>query len=116
MRFPSQARLKDLQALIATGNDREGPHLLWLAKNGDVHLTCLDSEGPPLLTMEQVFGGQCVYAHDALVRGGGWVGPEAAADPAWMAELHALLVKKWKRYKSPPPEWRPKVSHKESRG
>lgn len=102
MRFPSQASIKHLKALIETGRDNEGPHLVWLAKNGEVHLTCMDPEGPSVLTPDQVF--VCVYVHDTLARGGGWVGPEAASDPAWMAELHAQLTYRWKRYKSPPPE------------
>lgn len=103
MRFPSQASVKHLKALIATGNDNQGPNLVWLAKNGEVHLTCMDSENPIVLGPDDVF--RCVYVHDTLVRGGGWVGPEAAADPSWMAELHAQLTYRWKRYKSPPPEW-----------
>ena len=103
MRFPSQASIKYLKALIATGNDNEGNHLVWLAKNGEVHLTCMDPEKPIVLGPDEVF--VCVYVHDTLVRGGGWVGPEAAADPAWMAELHSQLTYRWKRYKSPPPEW-----------
>jgi hypothetical protein len=105
MKFPTQASLKHLKALIATGYDNRGPHLVWLAKNGGVHLTSMDPEEPFVVTTEQVFMGQCVYAHEALARGGGWVGPEAAADPSWMAELHAQLTYQWKRYKSPPPEW-----------
>ncbi len=106
MRFPSQASIKHLKALIATGNDNQGPHLVWLAKNGEVHLTWMDSEKPIVLGPYEAF--RCVYVHDILVRGGGWVGPEAAADPSWMAELHAQLTYRWKRYKSPPPErpWR----------
>jgi hypothetical protein len=102
MRFPSHASIKDLKALIAAGKDNQGPHLVWLAKDGEVHLTCMDSEKPIVLMPDEVF--RCVYVHDTLVCGGGWVGPEAAADPSWMAELHRQLTFRWKRYKSPPPE------------
>lgn len=111
MRFPSQASIKHLKALIATGNDNQGAHLVWLAKNGDVHLTCMDPEEPIVLGPYEAF--VCVYVHDTLVRGGGWVGPEAAADPAWMAELHAQLTYRWKRYKSPPPEWPLRILRKD---
>ena len=98
MRFPSQAGLEDLKALIASGDDRSGHHILWIAESGEVQLTRIDPREQANLVRERIFKGRSVYVHDTLARGGGWVGPAAAADSSWMAELHGTLDYEWSQF------------------
>lgn len=103
MRFPSQAGLEDLKALIATGDDGSGHHILWIAENGEVQLTRIDPKERANLIRQRIFMGKSVYVHDTLARGGGWVGPGAAADPSWMAEIHAILDYEWSQFEAAHP-------------
>jgi hypothetical protein len=96
--FPTHATVEDLQALIAKGDDAAGPHLIWIHRCGDVYFHTIK---PPRRIGEfrecaNSMGG--VYLFEPLAPGGGWVGPKAATDPAWMAELHAHLVQGWSLY------------------
>lgn len=98
MRFPNQATVEDLQALVAKCDDAAGPHLLWIHKCGDVNLNTIKSPHRIGEFREWVHSLGSPYIFEPLAPGGGWVGPKAAADPVWMAELHAHLDQGWSRY------------------
>lgn len=97
MRFPSQAGIEDLKTLIASGIDAEAHHILWLAEGGQVNLTPIHPGERSNQVRERIFLGDSIYVHETLGRGHGYVGPEAAADPSWMAELHNTLTYEWEQ-------------------
>lgn len=105
MRFPTQASLEDLRALVEVRDDLGGPHLIWIHQGGEVEVHTVQ---PPRrvneVRAEIVSMGTAAYVFETLAPGGGYVGPEAAADASWMAELHAHLKEGWSLYKQACPE------------
>ncbi len=111
MRFPTQATLEDLQPLIAGCDDRSGSHLLWIHREGEVHTTRIEPGQMACDVHERIFLSEgAVYMFETLACGGGWVGPEAASDPSWMADLHAHLSGGWARYQKAQAEGRPRTT------
>jgi hypothetical protein len=86
-----------LRDLIATANDRAGHHVLWVEKNGDVHLSMLppdqssvgfESEHPEMQLRLETFEA-----------GNDYVGPNAAKDAEWINQLLETLTKEWSKAK-----------------
>lgn len=98
MRFPDQATIEDLKALVAARDDSSHPHLLWIHRCGDVYLHPVRPPHHIADFRAWVASSGAAHIFGTLAAGGGWVGPNAAADPSWMAELHAHLHDGWILY------------------
>lgn len=94
MNLSSLPTRDQLRQLLAVADDRAGPHVLWVNEEGTVHLTRLPA------------GGAAVFesAHpdvrvrlETFERGNEYVGPAAAADEGWVAELFDRLLSEWER-------------------
>lgn len=89
-RHPTLAELRDL---LARCDDRAGHHVLWVDPTGEVHLTRLPRGWPPspLPVAAEEVRLRCETFHG----GNGYVGPEAACDEGWLAELFDALLAAW---------------------
>lgn len=88
MNLDKHPKTQDLINLIKECDDRAGPHVLWVARNGDVNLS---RETPPDSDLQLKFV--------AFEAGNEYVGPKAAEDSDWIKELFAILKKKWREAK-----------------
>jgi hypothetical protein len=112
MRFPNQATIEDLKALVAARDDSSHPHHLSNHRCGDVYLHPVRPPHHVSHFREWVASSGAAHIFGTLAAGGGWVGPGAAADSSWMAELHAHLHQGWLLYTQAcgdPSEIEPKV-------
>lgn len=98
MRFPNQATLEDLATLVAACDDRAGNHLIWIHHDGEVHVTHVEAEGLDYPDRTRLLQSGVAYLFQILPWGGNLVGPKAAADLDWMADLHEHLFTGWTRY------------------
>lgn len=98
MRFPNQATIEDLKALVAARDDSSHPHLLWIHRCGDVYLHPVRPPRHVAHFRQWVASSGAAHIFEPLAAGGGQVGPGAAADSSWMAELHAHLNQGWLLY------------------
>ena len=83
----------ELRELIATCDDRAGHHVLWVAKNGDVHVTRVPKDRAPGDFEDDWPDLQLRY--EPFQAGNEYVGPEAAADSDWINELFDALTREW---------------------
>lgn len=98
MRFPAQAAVEDLKALIAVCDDETAAHFVWIHRDGEVHITRVENREMLAEIYTHLFSRGAIYIFEGLACGGGWVGPAAAADSNWMPELHGHLREAWARY------------------
>ncbi len=94
MRFPSQAGMEDFKALIAAADDEGSHHVLSLAFDGQVHLTPVDRKVVPDVVWLQK-NRESLYVFPPFARANDYVGPQAAANSAWMEDLYSGLVAEW---------------------
>ena len=88
---------EQLRQLIAQGNDRAGHHILWVTKKGDVHLTLVPTDPTPA-AFAQVHP-EVQLRYETFQKGNEYVGPEAAADEEWLAQLFDHLLHEWRQAK-----------------
>lgn len=98
MRFPAQAAVKDLQALMATCNDDSASHIFWVRHDGEVFVTQIHQTELSLETRALLILAGAIYIDSPLSRGESFVGPEAAADRSWVAEYLNYLSEGWSSY------------------
>src|SRR6266852_2798405 len=91
---PTKAQLR---ALLAQGNDRAGNHVLWVAKNGDVHLETVANDLPPA----GIGNGhpEMQLRYETFLKGNEYVGPQAAQEEEWVSQLFESLVREWPKVK-----------------
>jgi hypothetical protein len=82
-----------LRALLASADDEAGHHMLWVDKNGEVHLDLIPQGLTPVGYFEQTKERQ-QFRQETFQCGNGYVGPKAAASP-YVSELFAYLVERW---------------------
>ena len=89
-----------LRELLRACDDRAGHHILWVGKNGEVHLSRIPKHRTPVGFEESHPEMQLRY--ETFLVGNEYVGPEAAADEGWVTELFDALVEKWAGAKGKP--------------
>lgn len=82
-----------LRVLFAEADDEAGHHSLWIDKAGEVHVSLIPEELTPLGFEEETPSMQVRF--ETFGEGGGYVGPDAAADDKFMADTFGRLVKAW---------------------
>jgi hypothetical protein len=87
----------ELRELIKVKNDRAGHHVLWVAKNGDVHVSMIP-EGQSAVGFESEHT-EMQLRLETFTVGNDNVGPKAANDANWMNHLFGLLTREWAKAK-----------------
>lgn len=97
MNLDNNPTVEQLRALLAECDDQAGHHVLWVAKNGDVHLSRVPKDKTPVGFQESESEMQLRY--ETFQAGNEYVGLEAAEDEAWVRQLFDALVKEWPKAK-----------------
>jgi hypothetical protein len=101
---------EQLRQLLAECDDYAGHHLLWVSRNGDVHISTIqhpyvdvDSirNEPTVVRFEQEHP-EMQFRCETFLRGKEYVGPEAAADDEWIPYFFDLLLSEWRKTKGSP--------------
>ena len=100
MNVECNPRIEELRALIKACNDNAGHHILWVAKNGDVHVSRVPKDKTPVGYEEATPDMQ--FRYETFEAGNEYVGPEAAEDNEWVHELFEAMTRGWPKAKRTP--------------
>ncbi|MCA1857440.1 hypothetical protein LE190_16120 [Massilia oculi] len=84
---------EQLHSIIAGANDEAGHNILWVDNTGEVRVTLLPDDITPA-GWEDKFPSTSLR-YETFVQGNGYVGEEAAADPAHIDRLYNSLIREW---------------------
>lgn len=98
MNMEKNPTAEELRELLKACDDRAGHHLLWVAKNGEVHVSRVPNNQTPAEFQEDSPDMQLWC--ETFQPGNEYVGPKAAADNEWISQLFAALTKDWPKAKS----------------
>jgi hypothetical protein len=90
----------ELRQLLRQCNDKAGHHLLWVDRSGEVRISRIPLDRSPV-PIEQDYPDMQMRC-ETFVAGNGYVGPSAADDEEWVAELLGLLMREWPKAKGKP--------------
>lgn len=85
--------LDQLCQLVASVDDNQDSHILFVTKNGDVHLSPFRADtavGADYANEEEL-----QFVLDTFMIAEGYMGREATQDPEWMDELFSELIVHW---------------------
>src|SRR5262245_7917384 len=97
MNLNTNPTIEQLRELIRQGDDSAGHHVLWVKKTGEVELSRLPRDRTPS-GLEQAHP-EMQLRYEPFLAGNEYVGPEAADDQEWVAELFDRLRKEWPKAK-----------------
>ena len=97
MNMNSNPTIDQLQQIFTACNDKAGHHVLWIERNGEVHLDQLPEALGPVGFEESKFEMQCRF--ETYSQGAGYVGAEAAKDKDFIESVYDELVRVWPRVK-----------------
>lgn len=97
MNLENNPTVEELRDLLRKCEDQAGHHVLWVAKNGDVHVSRVPKDNTHMGLPEAEPEMQLRY--ETFEAGNEYVGPEAADDESWVKELFEALVKEWPKAK-----------------
>jgi hypothetical protein len=100
MNLENNPTVEQLRDLLRECDDRAGHHVLWVAKNGDVHVSRVPKDKTVIGFQEDKPEMQLRY--ETFEAGNEYVGPDAAEDEGWVNELFEALVKDWPKAKGKP--------------
>ena len=100
MNMNQNPTVEELRELIRACDDLAGHHVLWVAKNGDVHVSRVPKDKTPVGFEEAQLDMQ--LRCETFEAGNEYVGPEAAQDDDWIEQLFDALTKEWPKAKSKP--------------
>ena len=100
MNMNKNPKVEELRELIRACDDLAGHHVLWIAKNGDVHVSRVPKDKTPVGFQEAQPDVQLRY--ETFEAGNEYVGPEAAKDDSWIKQLFDALTKEWPKAKGKP--------------
>lgn len=86
-----------LRELFRPCDDSAGHHVVWVTKDGEVKVSRIPA-GATALGFEQQHP-EMQLRCDTFLAGNEYVGPEAADDVPWVAELFERLLNEWPRAK-----------------
>jgi hypothetical protein len=104
MNMENNPTVDELRGLIQGCDDRAGDHVLWVGKNGDVHVSRIP-KNQTSADFEQAEPDMRLRC-EAFEAGNEYVGPEAARDNDWIKELFRTLITEW-----PNAKMKPEVEH-----
>jgi hypothetical protein len=85
---------EQLAAVFASARDEEGNHVLWIDVSGEVWLTTLPANVGPV-AFEHEMRASMQVRYSTLGQGNDYVGPAAAQDRGWVAQVFASLLDAW---------------------
>ncbi len=97
MNLNNNPTVEELRDLLRRCDDQAGHHVLWVAKNGDVHVSRVPKDKKPVGFEEAEPEMQLRY--ETFEAGNEYVGPDAAEDAAWVEQLFDALVQEWPKVK-----------------
>jgi hypothetical protein len=100
MNLNDQPGIEQFRDLLRQHDDSAGHHVLWVRRDGEVMLTCLPKEKPSRVPAYQQPEMQMLY--DTFPIGYGYVGPEAADDKWWTAQLFKNMLEQWLQARGTP--------------
>lgn len=89
----------DLCRLLASCDDVEGRHILWVSRDGEIDIALLPPEVAPAKWAQSV-GTKLKFRYETFQSGRGHVGFEAARNKEWVKELHEALRRDWRTNKT----------------
>lgn len=89
-----------LRAVIKACDDSAGHHVLWVATNGDVHVSAIPKDKSTAGLPEAEADVQLRL--ETFQAGNEYVGSEAAEDTAWVGQLFDALIREWPKAKTKP--------------
>lgn len=93
MNLDANPSVEQLRDLIARCDDLGGDHVLWVTRTGDVELTTV--RGEDTRDGFQKIHPEMQLRCETFLVGNQYVGPEAAKDDHWLAELFDRLLNEW---------------------
>jgi shikimate kinase len=93
MNLDNNPTVEQLRSLLRACDDQAGHHVLWVAMDGEVHITRVPKQESPLVSKE--WSSLMKLRYETFEAGNDYVGPEAAKDDCWVKELFEALLKKW---------------------
>jgi len=97
MNLDNNPMVEELRDLLRKCDDQAGHHVLWVAKNGDVHVSQVPENKTPVgFAMAEP---EMQLRYETFQAGNEYVGPDAAEDENWVAQLFDALVKEWPKAK-----------------
>jgi hypothetical protein len=100
MNLNSNPTAENLRELIRECDDSAGNHVLWVKKTGEVKLSRIPRDQSPIGLEKTHADMQIRFA--TFMAGNEYVGPEAAEDEEWVAELFDSLITKWRQARGKP--------------
>src|ERR1700677_3323874 len=97
MNMNKNPTVEELRELIRAWDDLAGHHVLWVAKNGDVHVSEVPKDMTPVGFQEDQPDMQ--LRCETFEAGNEYVGPEAAEDGDWIKQLFDALTNEWPKAK-----------------
>jgi len=95
MNLKSNPEIFELKELVSKCNDEEFNHIIWVAKNGIVHIypTTLSN---PTREFESENGKNLQFWKGVYLKDNDYFGMEASEDSQYIQELYDSLIKNWK--------------------
>ena len=94
MNLNNNPTMDELRNLVAGCDDGACSHIVWVEKNGDVHI---EPNPEHILPKHWDDRPSLQFRLETLDRGNGYVGPDAANDEEWVERLFKGLVDNWAR-------------------
>jgi hypothetical protein len=101
MNLDDNPTIEQLRELVRQRDDSAGHHILWVKKTGEVEISCIPRDKTPDW-FEKKNHPEMQLRLETFQAGNEYVGPDAAADDAWIAELFQRLGSEWQQAKGKP--------------
>lgn len=95
MNLSMSPTIEQLRSLLASCNDLDGPHVVWVDIWDNVHISCITGDFSPAGWTEKM-GDLLKFRYETLDCGNDYVGPEAARCDVWPPDLYNLLIRDYK--------------------
>jgi hypothetical protein len=97
MNMNEEPTKEQLQTLLASQDDDDGHHVVWVDESGKVHISVIPENSSPIDF--QLSTPTMRLRYETLCIGNGFVGPQAAEDDLWVSNLFQALVSNWQTAK-----------------
>ncbi|QVL49070.1 MAG: hypothetical protein KFB96_00570 [Thiocapsa sp.] len=100
MNLNNSPTIEQLAALVAECDDGAGHHVLWVDRDGDVHISTVPKHLSPV-GFEQATP-EMKLRNETFAQGNDYVGPNAAKDERLISDLLKSLKRAWAEHKNHP--------------